>query len=347
MNIRKLEQSEHGKTRILWEEIFFEDTKEFLDYYYSVKIRENRIYVAEDEDGIHAMLHLNPYTIMVNGRECKSNYIVAVATQEKYRHQGLMSRLLQIALKEMYEERIAFTFLMPAAEAIYRPFDFRFIYEQKVGYIKGSKKQLGEHILIEEMQAKDAQEVAKFVQDYLRERYGVFAKRDVSYYQMALEEQKAQNGGICILRDGGKIRGCVFFAREGECELREPVFEKGYEAYLGEMTERIAKDRTCKVLAWENERAKEKRPIIMARIVHMEAFLELFDITEDCEQEFYIEDPILEANNGFYRIEKSKKVHVERCAKPEDGKRIMKVADALRLFEENEKVNRIFLNEIV
>ena len=65
------------------------------------------------------------------------------------------------------------------------------------------------------------------------------------------------------------------------------------------------------------------------------------------EQEFYIEDPILEANNGFYRIEKSKKVHAERCAKPEDGKRIMKVADALRLFEENEKVNHIFLNEVV
>ena len=37
MIIRKLEQNEHGKTRELWEQVFPEDTKEFLDYYYFVK----------------------------------------------------------------------------------------------------------------------------------------------------------------------------------------------------------------------------------------------------------------------------------------------------------------------
>ena len=30
--IRKLEQEEHKKTRKLWEEIFCEDSKKFLDY---------------------------------------------------------------------------------------------------------------------------------------------------------------------------------------------------------------------------------------------------------------------------------------------------------------------------
>ena len=37
MIIRKLEQSEHIATRKLWEEIFSEDTKAFLDYYYYIK----------------------------------------------------------------------------------------------------------------------------------------------------------------------------------------------------------------------------------------------------------------------------------------------------------------------
>ena len=37
MIIRKLEQSEHIATRKLWEEIFPEDTKAFLDYYYYIK----------------------------------------------------------------------------------------------------------------------------------------------------------------------------------------------------------------------------------------------------------------------------------------------------------------------
>ena len=32
MILRRLEQTEHGKTRKLWEEVFTEDTREFLDY---------------------------------------------------------------------------------------------------------------------------------------------------------------------------------------------------------------------------------------------------------------------------------------------------------------------------
>ena len=50
MIVRRLEQSEHGKTRSLWEEVFTEDTSAFLDYYYYIKTKDNQIYVVE-EDG--------------------------------------------------------------------------------------------------------------------------------------------------------------------------------------------------------------------------------------------------------------------------------------------------------
>lgn len=41
MELRRLEEKEHAKTRALWEEVFSEDTKAFLDYYYFIKTREN------------------------------------------------------------------------------------------------------------------------------------------------------------------------------------------------------------------------------------------------------------------------------------------------------------------
>ena len=50
MIIRKLEQSEHIATRKLWEEIFPEDTKAFLDYYYYIKAAKNQIYVVEEDE---------------------------------------------------------------------------------------------------------------------------------------------------------------------------------------------------------------------------------------------------------------------------------------------------------
>ena len=61
MKIRKLDQSEHGKTRILWEQVFSEDSQEFVDYYYYIKTKDNTIYVIEEDDEIRAMLQLNRY----------------------------------------------------------------------------------------------------------------------------------------------------------------------------------------------------------------------------------------------------------------------------------------------
>ena len=61
IKVRKLKQEEHILTRKLWEEIFTEDSVEFLDYYYSVKVKDNEIYVIEDEGRIVSMIHLNPF----------------------------------------------------------------------------------------------------------------------------------------------------------------------------------------------------------------------------------------------------------------------------------------------
>ena len=93
--IRKLEQAEHKKTRKLWEEIFCEDSKKFLDYYYSVKTKENEIFIIEEDGDIRAMLQLNPYEMVMPGGIKKTNYIVGVATEKAYRGRKFMARLLR------------------------------------------------------------------------------------------------------------------------------------------------------------------------------------------------------------------------------------------------------------
>ena len=81
MILRKLEQSEHDRTRRLWEEVFTEDTKAFLDYYYYIKTRDNQIYAVEEDGDICSMLQLNPYKVVVEGTEFPSAYVIAVATK--------------------------------------------------------------------------------------------------------------------------------------------------------------------------------------------------------------------------------------------------------------------------
>ncbi|MGC4017939.1 MAG: GNAT family N-acetyltransferase [Muricomes sp.] len=74
----------------LWEKVFAEDSKKFLDYYYFMKTRDNQIYVIEEDEAIRSMLHLNPYMLQVEEKEFRCHYIVAVATESEYRKRGYM-----------------------------------------------------------------------------------------------------------------------------------------------------------------------------------------------------------------------------------------------------------------
>lgn len=201
MNIRKLEQNEHIMTRSIYEEVFPSDSKEFVDYYYTEKTKDNEIYVIEEDNGIQSMIHLNPYTLMVNGKEETSHYIVAVATREMYRKRGYMATLLKETLNTMYSEREPFTFLMPAREGIYLPHGFRTVYEQehpyKTEFDKGSR-------VVED---KDLENLAGFAEKNLSEKFTVYAKRTPEYYARLIKEYGSDGGKLAVYEEENVITG--------------------------------------------------------------------------------------------------------------------------------------------
>ena len=129
--IRYLEDNEKGISEALYREAFPEDKDAFVEYYYSYVTKNNRILVMEQAEKVCSMLHLNPYRLSVNGTEVDAYYYVAVATSEECRHQGMMRKLLHKSLNDIHEEGHPFTYIMPANRAIYEPFDFRIVYQQK------------------------------------------------------------------------------------------------------------------------------------------------------------------------------------------------------------------------
>lgn len=258
---RKLEKQEHIKTRKLWEEIFKEDTKEFLDYYYSVKTLENEIYVIEEDNKIVSMLHLNPYQMRIGNEIYQTHYIVAVATDKNYRKRGYMAKLLNHAMQVMQERGELFTFLMPAAEAIYKPFGFEFVYEQKRGTITG-KADIGEEINFVMAQETDCQEIAEFANRKLQE-YDVVARRDKSYYKTLLKEYASQNGGILLAREDDKIVGVFCFAKEEQIEIREPLYE--HEGVLPQVAYVLVGNETQEVFCIGY--GEETKPMIMAKVL--------------------------------------------------------------------------------
>lgn len=164
------------ESRSLYERVFHEDTKKFVDYYYSCRIRDNKILVLEEEGQIVSMVHLNPYWMIVNGYEMKINYIVAVATHEDYRHRGYMRMLLEKALKDMSFQGMPFTFLMPVSESIYTPFDFAWAC---------SYTELPGRVMRMDMEEQNR---------YLAARYQMFCKRDKRYMENQRAERLAEDG---------------------------------------------------------------------------------------------------------------------------------------------------------
>ncbi len=105
MKIRKLETEEKQNTKKLYEEVFSEDSKSFVDYYYEEKLKDNQIYAVEEDEEIQAMLHLNPYELAVNGSKKDVNYIVAVATREYLQNVDIWQDMLKQSLEDVYARR--------------------------------------------------------------------------------------------------------------------------------------------------------------------------------------------------------------------------------------------------
>lgn len=107
--------------KALWIEMF-EDKESYVDHYMSSSWKHNRVLLLLRGEEIVSMLHLNPYTCIVQGERLDLHYIVGVCTKKAEQGKGYMGQLVTEALRICKEDGEPFTYLMPAAEAIYRPY---------------------------------------------------------------------------------------------------------------------------------------------------------------------------------------------------------------------------------
>ena len=92
----------------------FEDPEPFAQYYFEEIYATNQVILAEEDNKILGMLHLNPYHIRAGKKTYTLNYIVAVAVWKEYRRRGIMAEMLKKCFNDMHEQQQPFTYLMPA-----------------------------------------------------------------------------------------------------------------------------------------------------------------------------------------------------------------------------------------
>lgn len=328
MIINRVEGKACKNTRSLWEEVFYEDSVKFTDYYFENKAEKNIGYVL-GQAPYDAMMFRTPYLLQLGEYKKEISYIVGVATRKECRHRGYMKQLLMHSFKEMYEEKQPFAFLMPADPAIYEPFDFHYIYEREEWTLTEPESQIpwlesfvtefgndkkvsgtwkeeselraaetdntytGNYMDLEGLysvislqrnfpQFQILERLAEFANSYLKELYNIYVHRDAAYYEMQLKESMAQNGDIYVLFEQGAIKAFFLYAREaGEVFIQEVMkAEEGCLDFL--------------------KKAEKKKPIIMARIIHLEEMLKLVRSEENRTVVIEIKDELIKENAGIY-----------------------------------------------
>lgn len=106
----------------LWQRVFG-DSKEFLDKFFSVFYKEKNTVVCRDNGKVVSMLFLIPADITVKNVSFKAFYIYAAATDENYRKQGIMSKLLDFSREYSEKAGFDFLFLHPANDGLYNYYE--------------------------------------------------------------------------------------------------------------------------------------------------------------------------------------------------------------------------------
>ena len=75
MIINKIIGKECKTTRSLWEEVFYEDSVQFTDYYFNNKAEKNIGYVI-GQAPYDAMMFRTPYTVRIGQIQKELSYIV-------------------------------------------------------------------------------------------------------------------------------------------------------------------------------------------------------------------------------------------------------------------------------
>ena len=241
----------------------FEDSENFVNYYYEKMACHNQILVLKVKDKIASMLHIVPKRFEKLG---EADYYYAIATDKKHRNKGYMARLIRKALKLSYKNGKGFVYLVPAVKGLYEKFGFspygeRFspivlcmikdIYDSVV-YTEYSEE------LVERLQTVFYGKIAPLFEDYII--------RDKAYYETLLKG---------LFAEGGKVS---FFEKRGVCD-----------GYILESDAGI----------WEvAHKNMTRKNYAMARIVNVENVE--FDKEKLAEGYYRIEDKFMPENQGLF-----------------------------------------------
>lgn len=332
-----LNDSNKQFTRKLYEEAFYDDSKKFVDYFYENEINNNRVSAIFEEDRCLSMMQLHPMLIEYKNNICKTYYIVAVSTLISERKKGLYKKLLNYTLNELHKEKIPFVFLMPANEAIYKPFNFRTL----INYNAAKVFPKDSDIQIKRVSSLN-DKMKKFINDCTN---GIKIVKDDSYFDLSEKLLKALDGCYYVAMRKNNILGILRYIGEDK-SLLDIVSDRLFEK---EILSKFCLFKNLKSIRVELFNGKyeecDKQIKYMYRIINLKEFLYILRAKTDYNKRIRIIDNEIQENSGIYHIfSENGKFIIEEADSFDDE---LNIGDFLDKIIKYADVKKPFIHEVV
>ena len=129
MIIRYARSNEIDEIKEIWN-YCFDDSEQFVDYYFNDKYNRLNTIVVDEGGGIVSSLQLNQYKLILNNNEYDTSYVVGVSTFPHVRGKGYMRHIMEFTLRELYAKGQLVSILMPIDYRLYRQYGYEHCYDQ-------------------------------------------------------------------------------------------------------------------------------------------------------------------------------------------------------------------------
>ncbi|NCU26372.1 GNAT family N-acetyltransferase [Candidatus Nomurabacteria bacterium] len=241
----------------------FNDTPEFVDFFFSGRYRPENIVCAEFKGQITAAMHSLPVQLLIRGRPVTASLIAGVGTHPDHRGKGLMKDMFRFFLPELHRRGILTVNYHPVDFGIYRSMHHypvsAYLHYSRIpikapgdsAFRTGPDRFLSPDTRITFREIKD-------VSDSMREdmndcylsvaaKYSGMVIRTPEYFKLKMHDYASSDAKALLHYSGGRISGyCIFFLTENEMFAEEVIHcnESTLQAMISSLNSRYSNLKT-------------------------------------------------------------------------------------------------------
>lgn len=233
MEFRIAYETDRQQVEDLWAYCFEKPDQPFFQWYFRNWGNSNTLCGFRQQQ-LAACVHLNPYQLMLRGKNVPVSYIVGLATAPQDRRGGAAGQLLWAALAEMRQRKHYFNILMPSKAGFYHPYGWELCYHQlkyrtNLEDLRGIAIREGTFVMADTRQ--HWQQFAQVYNCFATARHGYAVRGEADWLRLLASHQAEKGYAVLLLLDD-EPAGYLLY------HLRDDALTVGDMAYTSWQAER-------------------------------------------------------------------------------------------------------------